>query len=313
MANFKGWKERTAKLKRKIAGKAMGVLRWGTNDDKREVGQPPYSQAEQPLLRAAATKTKKTAWDSNDEFKGMSDYAVASAMISATLSNETKSTVSSGGLYRSTSSHEERFEFPNFHKRDIYMADGNRNCHEDTHKIRPGEYNNEKKTLASYSISGSMLCSNIDKGCIPVDSTSAARKLTSPLKPTGLPPNAVMASTLFRTMKLDDRPHRITEPTKRDSSRQRPTGISMPPFLRIQRMIMHHAPTSSAQTRRTAHRAAFLQSLCILPIKTTHWFGLRIVCSTSFALANSKRLTSAKRKRRWLCTKPNNSCLLVHN
>ncbi|KAI2491135.1 hypothetical protein MHU86_23421 [Fragilaria crotonensis] len=208
MANIKDWKERTAKLRRKIAGKARGLLRWSAKSDKRIDFDTPASLAEQPLLRAVPRKAKKTSWDSKDELKDMSDYAAASAMIAATFSNDTKSTASSGGLYRSASSHEERFEFPNFHKRDIYLADGPRNCHAETDKV-------EKRTLAAYSISGSMLCSNVEKGYIPSNSTSAARKLNSPLKPTGLPANAVMASTLFRTMKLDDRSHKSADPTKR--------------------------------------------------------------------------------------------------
>ena len=207
MAGFKDWKERTAKLKRNLTGKARGVLRWSAKD-KRINFDTPASLAQQPLLRAVPRKEKKQSWDSKDELKDMSDYAAASAMIAATFSNETKSTATSGELYRTTSSHEERFEFPNFHKRDIYMADDKRNSHGETDK-------GEKRTLAAYSISGSMLCSNVEKGYIPSNSTSAARKRTSPLKPTGLPPNAVMASTIFRTMKQDDRAHKSADPRKR--------------------------------------------------------------------------------------------------
>lgn len=215
MTNLKGWKDRTATLKRKIAGRALGVLRWRSKGHATDDFKTPDALAEQPLLRTISRQGSKAAWNSKDDYKDMSDYAAASAMITATLSNDTRSTVSSGGLYHATSSHEERFEFPNFNKRDIYLADGKKDCSTDTDKARPNEFNNKKKELMAYSISGSMLCSNIEKGSIPANSTSAAQRLTSPLKPTGLPPNAVMASTIFRTMKLDDRVRKTAKPAQR--------------------------------------------------------------------------------------------------
>lgn len=215
MASFKGWKERTARLKRKIVGKALGVLCLRSIGNAKGASKTPDAVVEQPLLRAVSRQTTRTAWNSKDEFKDMSDYAAASAMISATFSHDTRSTTSSGGLYHTTSSQEERIEFPNFHKRDIYLANGKNNCPTDTGKVGSDEFKNEKRTLAAYSISGSMLCSNIEKGSIQANSTSVSQKLTSPLRPTGLPPNAVMASTLFRTMKVDDRVKKTAKPTTR--------------------------------------------------------------------------------------------------
>ena len=78
--------------------------------------------------------------------------------------------------------------------------------------IHTNDFKVQKTILPSYSISGSMLCSNVEQGKIQENSTSAARNMPSRQKPTGLPPNAVMASTLFRTMNLDQ----TTERTKKN-------------------------------------------------------------------------------------------------
>ena len=203
MANFNSWKIKTAKLRRKLARHGWRVLRWNANPEEKKEHLRFDESVDRPLLTNDPKKRHKKAWDSQDEFKDMSDYAAASAMIVATFSNDTKTSASSGGLYQSESFQVERCEFPIIHKRDIFMTDGSDHGCIKSGASRPNEVSTQNRSLASYSVSGSMLCNNIEKGYIPNNSTSAARKLECPQKPHGLPPNAVMASNLFRTMKLD--------------------------------------------------------------------------------------------------------------
>lgn len=216
MANFKAWKKRTAALSKKIVRKAR-AFRWNSakvskNDDEQIETMDTFDEL--PLLRAVPKKAIKKAWDSSDQFKDMSDFAAASAMITASFSHETKSTVSSSDLYHSGSGHEERIEFPNFHKRDIYMADGVKpvnDNHVEKKKSQPNDFTISPRTIPSYSISGSMLCGNIEKGKIKDNSTSATTRPRDSVKPAGFPANAVMGSALFRTMKLDSSIQTMTE------------------------------------------------------------------------------------------------------
>jgi hypothetical protein len=218
MTNFSHWKQRAVSFKKKLTGKTKSS-RWNRLG-KREKAETIDTSAELPLLKTVTRKTKKASWEGSDETKDMSDFAAASALIAATFSEDTKST-SSGGLYHATNPQEERVEFANFHTRGIFMpGDVNQKATNDVKKknIHTNDFEVQKTTLPSYSISGSMLCSNIEQGKIQENSTSAARNMPSRQKQTGLPPNAVMASTLFRTMNLDQ----TTERTKKNPGEKAP-------------------------------------------------------------------------------------------
>lgn len=156
-----------------------------------------------PLLEAPDKKIKKQAWGGGD-VKEMSDFAAASAVIASTFSSETRSTVSSDLYHTQRSPKEERFEYPIAKAMEkSFETEGKpqNGSHHQSKNARAGE---PKPSVPSFSISGSMLCSNIEQGRIKEDSTAAANKISKPHRATGLPPTAVAASSLFRSMQLEE-------------------------------------------------------------------------------------------------------------
>jgi hypothetical protein len=185
-------KQKTVLFKRKIAAKTKSfrMRRYGRMEEEASTAE------DLPLLKTANTKSKTNAWGGAD-VKDMADFAAASAAIAITFSVETKSSNASD-LYRAQRSPKEgRVEFPVLQSRDM-----NKSHKTSDHYTKEAIAIEKKPSFASYSISGSMLCTNIENGRIKENSTSAATKKTSPHIPTGLPPTAVAASSLFRSMNL---------------------------------------------------------------------------------------------------------------
>eukprot|EP00545_Synedropsis_sp_CCMP1620_P000938 CAMPEP_0119014398 /NCGR_PEP_ID=MMETSP1176-20130426/9663_1 /TAXON_ID=265551 /ORGANISM="Synedropsis recta cf, Strain CCMP1620" /LENGTH=300 /DNA_ID=CAMNT_0006967569 /DNA_START=52 /DNA_END=954 /DNA_ORIENTATION=- len=216
MGGLTALKRKTVAFKRKVAEKTY-TLRWKHYGSRIE--EEATSTAEElPLLKNVNKKAKTQAWG-GVETKDMAHFAATSAVIASTFSGETKSTVASD-LYRAQRSpKEERIEYPVVHKRDIFIRTEAEPQLMSDHHTKKFIGIEPKPSLAAYSISGSMLCGNIENGRIKEDSTKGARKMTSPQKPTGLPKTAVAASALFRSMQFDDVPaaetRRFTGPTER--------------------------------------------------------------------------------------------------
>lgn len=61
-----------------------------------------------------------------------------------------------------------------------------------------------KTTLPPYSLTGSMLCREMEQGNIRPNGTTANQQMFSPQKPMGLPSNTIMASMLFRTLQQEE-------------------------------------------------------------------------------------------------------------
>jgi hypothetical protein len=205
MLNFRSWKKKIGKAF-KARPKESKILESSEKYDSEVL-------ADLPLLKAVQKKTRKNAWKENQERKSVTEYAAASAIITATFSGETKSTESNSDLYHSSfSSDEISGKSKHYKMREDCLGESQDRKNEkykasDNARIEP-------KSLPAYSISGSMLYNNIETGKINANSTIASHKLTSPLKPSGLPPNAVMASTLFRTMKLDGKDQNLKAPSQ---------------------------------------------------------------------------------------------------
>lgn len=202
-------KKKTTTLKKKLAHRKK-TFRWTTHHVA--LDDDGHFVDEKPLLKSPRHKVKKTSWGAAKS-KEIADFAVASAVIVNSLSEDTESTVSSGGLYRSARSpKEQRVEHPVIHKRDIYISQKPSN---ETGKdveskkkaaatpLFQSDELKEPAILPSYSITGSMLYNNIENGSLK-EGSRAAQKLKSPYKSNGLPSSALMGSTLYRTMHLDE-------------------------------------------------------------------------------------------------------------
>eukprot|EP00547_Thalassionema_nitzschioides_P016255 CAMPEP_0194248584 /NCGR_PEP_ID=MMETSP0158-20130606/18679_1 /TAXON_ID=33649 /ORGANISM="Thalassionema nitzschioides, Strain L26-B" /LENGTH=336 /DNA_ID=CAMNT_0038984921 /DNA_START=12 /DNA_END=1022 /DNA_ORIENTATION=+ len=137
--------------------------------------------AELPLLMNTTRRTRRGAWGEEKVGNGhnINDFVLSSAVLARTFSEDTKSTASSE-LYQPSSKNsynEGRIENPNIHKRDIFV----RNDEDDDSVFQNLEdedvINTSKTALPLYSISGSMLYKNIERGVIKEDSTKAANKI----------------------------------------------------------------------------------------------------------------------------------------
>jgi hypothetical protein len=128
-------------------------------------------------------------------------------------------------LYQRSSKQEKtQVVHPVIYKRDIYLASrkepgpakavqkvvDNRGIMNDLSNVA----DEAKTSLPAYSLTGSMLCREMEKGKIRSNGTAASQKMMSPQKPMGLPPNTIVASMLFRTLQEEEMSAKITGGSK---------------------------------------------------------------------------------------------------
>ena len=150
----------------------------------------------------------------------MLSFAIASSTIASSCNSGTESSKSShySNLYRRSSKKESKtiVVHPNIYKRDIYLA--SRKHHKSTKPTVQKVINDRrvmsdvsngpdeaKTSLPAYSLTGSMLCRELDQGKIRSNGTRVNQNTMSPQKPVALPPNTIMASMLFRTLEQEEK------------------------------------------------------------------------------------------------------------
>jgi hypothetical protein len=163
----------------------------------------------------------------------MMNFAIASSTIASNCSSDIENRKASkhcSNLYRRSSTGKSetptKVVHPVIHKRDIYLASRNPNDRtratpsKATEKkginsrgvmngvmndISNGPEAEAKTNLPAYSLTGSMLCREMEKGNIRSNGTTA-NQLTSPQKPMGLlPSNTIVGSMLFRTIEEEEK------------------------------------------------------------------------------------------------------------
>lgn len=170
----------------------------------------------------------------------MMNFAIASSTIASNCSSDIENRKASkhcSNLYRRTSTGKSetptKVVHPVIHKRDIYLASRNPNARtratpsKATEKkginsrgmmndiadsrgvmsdISNGPEAEAKTNLPAYSLTGSMLCREMEKGNIRSNETTANQQFTSPQKPMELlPSNTIMGSMLFRTIEEEEK------------------------------------------------------------------------------------------------------------
>lgn len=173
------------------------------------------------LLRNASSEDTESRASSN-----MSTLLTASCIASSLSSIESSSKVNS--LYKRTSTPEEtHIIHPVIYKRDIYV---NPLQESSMNKPRGNETRGDKHdvdeaktSLRPFSVSGSMLCREMEKGRVHHVVTTAPQYTMSPQKPIGLPANSIMASMLFRTLEKEEQFSFAGSDGKRTDRKQYPS------------------------------------------------------------------------------------------
>lgn len=166
-----------------------------------------------------------------------SSYSNSSSDDGSSKSSKTKKKHHSK-LYEPSSSSQQqtRVVHPNVYKRDIYLASrtapansqptkstsrstnsggsGRSSNAEHHRRVVMHDISNDfdeymggeqeaKTNLPPYSLTGSMLCREMEEGHLRPNGTTA-QQMMSPCKPVGLPSNTIMASMLFRTLQEEE-------------------------------------------------------------------------------------------------------------
>jgi hypothetical protein len=172
------------------------------------------------LLRNASSEDTESRASSN-----MSTLLTASCIASSLSSIESSSKVNS--LYDRTSTPEEtQIIHPVIYKRDIYVPLNESSMNKPRGIETRGDKHNldEAKTnLPPFSVSGSMLCREMEKGRMHHLVTTAPQYMMSPQKPIGLPANSIMASMLFRTLEKEEQFSFAGSDGKRTDRKQYPS------------------------------------------------------------------------------------------
>ena len=175
------------------------------------------------LLRNSSSEETETRASSN------LSTLLAASCIASTLSSIENSASSAkvNSLYDRTSTPEEtQIIHPVIYKRDIYIKSRNESTMTKPKGIetRGGKHHLDeaKPTLPPFSVSGSMLCREMEKGEMSHVGTTAPQYMMSPQKPIGLPANSIMASMLFRTLEKEEHFSRAGSDGKRTDRKQYP-------------------------------------------------------------------------------------------
>ena len=208
-------KLKTTELKRRLGDRVAERRR--KKRDATEAAEMSLMD-DHPLLRAS------TSDDSSSVKSNMMNYAIASSCIASNFSVEDdKKTDKVSELYRQKATQNAtQIIFPVMCKRDIYLSPWKENSPakiarsgiesrqvmSDLSNIEESDFSNVEeaatKGLPRYSLTGSMLCREMERGNILPGGTSAPQTMMSPQKPMGLPVNTIMASMLFRTLQKEE-------------------------------------------------------------------------------------------------------------
>jgi len=148
----------------------------------------------------------------------MMNFAVASSTIASNCESHWTSHQHSTLYQRSSKREVTQVVHPVIYKRDIYLASrkepnparavqkvvNNRGIMND---ISNGPEEEAKTSLPAFSLTGSMLCRELEKGNIRANGTTANQDTVSPQRPLGmgLPAHTIMASMLFRTLEQEEK------------------------------------------------------------------------------------------------------------
>lgn len=204
-------REKTSDLKRRFRERTAERRRKnGAARDEAELER-------RSIFRNSSSEESSVASKSSN----MMSFAIASSTIASSCNSGTDSSKSShhrSNLYRSSSKQENtRVVHPVIYKRDIYLA--SRKHHKSTNPavqqvvkdrrvmsdVSNGPDSEAKTSLPAFSLTGSMLCRELEKGSIRENGTRANQSTASPQKPMVLPPTTIMASMLFRTLEQEEK------------------------------------------------------------------------------------------------------------
>ena len=148
----------------------------------------------------------------NSQKSNMMNFAIVSSTVASEYSSDLDYHKASkhSNLYQRSSKQATQVVYPNYNKRDIYLASRT--------EVKPAKavqkvvdkrgvmndisngLDEAKTNLPAFSLTGSMLCRELENGNIRSNGTTANQTMLSPQKPIGLPTNTIEASMLFRTL-----------------------------------------------------------------------------------------------------------------
>jgi hypothetical protein len=177
--------------------------------------------------------SRNSSSDESSTKSNMMNFAIASSTIASDCSSHLDYHKASkhSNLYQQSSKQEPtKIVYPNLNKRDIYLATRKESK---PAKIIQREVNTRgamsdisngldeaKTSLPAFSLTGSMLCRELENGHIRSNGTTANQTMLSPPKPLILPANTITASMLFRTLQQEEEKTKTSRSTGNSNMNQ---------------------------------------------------------------------------------------------
>lgn len=200
----------------------------------------------------------------------MMNFAIASSTIASNCNSEQdyqKASKHSNLYQRSSKQEQTQVVFPNINKRDIYLASRNHKEPKPAKAVQKvvdhrgvmndisNDRDEAKTNLPAFSLTGSMLCRELENNRVRQNGTKANQTMLSPQKPLGLPSNTIMASMLFRTLQEEEEKTKASGTTNNSKNQYAakfniPTEVVHSPTARsIVSEITQHTKESSVDPK----------------------------------------------------------------